>query len=158
MNGLFFVAITVFFYLYTYYLFIKQKKSCKKMDNMYNIIEKFQTLLDDDNDKTKINNLSKIMRGEAVSVQKLRIDGNVDVIGKLCVNNESHFNGGRHYFYNNLMTDKIRVGAAYGLPGIYTDNELSLKASSGNVYFLNYPQLENGGSLTVNNEKKVYST
>jgi len=40
---------------------------------------------------------------------------------------------------------------------VYTDNELSLKASSGNVYFLNYPQLENGSSLTVNNLKKVYT-
>ena len=85
------------------------------MENISNIIEKFQTMLDDNNDKTKINNLSKMMKEEAVSVQNLNIDGNIDVIGKLCVNNESHFNGGRHYY----MTDKIRIGAEYGLPGIY---------------------------------------
>lgn len=71
----------------------------------------------DDNNKIKINNFIKVMNGKDISVQNLRIDGNV--IGKLNINNESHFNERIHYFYNSDKSDKIRIYTIYGLPVIY---------------------------------------
>lgn len=156
MNSPFFFAMIILFYIFTLYLFSKQINSHRKIDFLSNVYEKFEISLNDDNDKIKINNLIKLIKGENISISNLRVEGNVNVIGKLNVNNESHFNGNRHHFYNNDKTNKIRVGAAYGLPGIYTDNDISLKSGSGNVYFLNYPHLEAGGILTINNEKRLY--
>jgi len=42
--------------------------------------------------------------------------------GRLTVNNGSNFNGGRHWFKDEENAGRLRVGAAYGIPGIWGED------------------------------------
>jgi len=65
----------------------------------------------------------------------LVVKNNQDVNGKLTVKNGSQFTGDRHFFQDVEGKGRLRVGAAWGIPGIYAENgsDLVLGAESGNV-------------------------
>lgn len=80
-------------------------------------------------------NAIKTLAQTAVKLQQggLTVPGNLTVNGKLTVNNGSHFKGGRHYFQDSEGAAPLRVGAAWGQPGIYAEwgKDLILGGSSG---------------------------
>jgi len=81
------------------------------------------------------NSLKVTVDGKDVfSVDK---DGNVNISGKLTVNNGSEFKGGRHYFSDMENAGRLRIGAAWGIPGLYSEDgkQLVLGSSAGLVYF-----------------------
>ncbi len=61
--------------------------------------------------------------------------GSLSATGKLTVKNGSEFSGGQHYFQDSENAGRLRVGAAWGFPGIYA---------------------EDGGDLVVGASKKVH--
>lgn len=67
-----------------------------------------------------------IVTGESTMNNKLIVNGESTLNGKLIVTNGSDFSGGRHYFEDEEKAGKLRVGAGWGMPGIYSGNKLSL--------------------------------
>lgn len=65
--------------------------------------------------------------------------GNTRLNGHLQAFNGSDFRGGRHYFRDQENVGRLRVGAAWGRPGIYAEdgNYLSIGASGGRAIIQN---------------------
>lgn len=74
--------------------------------------------------------------------------------GQLMVKNGSRFSGDRHYFTDAEGKGAIRVGAAWGIPGIYSEQgDIVLGSQSGNV--LLKENVNVGGTLRVSNKPLV---
>lgn len=78
----------------------------------------------------------------------INIGGNTNMGGHLTVKNGSDFFGGRHYFTDSEGSGRIRVGNAWGKPGIYAEDgkDLMIGASSGWV------RLTDGQNMQVKGE------
>jgi hypothetical protein len=65
------------------------------------------------------------------------IPGNLIINGKLTVNNGSEFKGGRHYFSDSENAGRLRVGGAWGIPGIYAEDgkDVVVGSSTGNIKY-----------------------
>lgn len=76
------------------------------------------------------------------------INGNLNIGGHLTVKNGSDFSGGRHLFTDSEGGGRIRVGNAWGKPGIYAEDgkDLMIGASSGWV------RLTDGQNMQVNGQ------
>lgn len=115
-------------------LYITKKNNCRKNNNMMFMLDKFDVVLND-NDKNTINNISSLITGKNIQLSNMNIKGDVVINGKLIVNNGSNFNGGRHYFQNAEKAGKLRVGAAWNIPGIYAEDnkDIILSSATGNI-------------------------
>lgn len=121
-------------YILTILYIIKHKYCSKKINNLSYILDKFDIVLND-NDKNVINNITSLLMGKNIQLSNINIKGDVNINGKLTVNNGSNFSGGRHYFQNMEKAGKLRVGAAWNIPGIYAEDnkDIILSSTSGNI-------------------------
>lgn len=61
--------------------------------------------------------------------------GNVSIKGHLAVNNGSRFVGDRHFFTDAENKGALRVGAAWGVPGIYSETgDVVVGSQTGNIW------------------------
>jgi len=67
-------------------------------------------------------------------------NGNVQVHGHLSVRGGSNFEGGRHMFKDSENAGRLRVGAAWGKPGIYAEDGKSLVLGASNARIETGPQ------------------
>ena len=72
------------------------------------------------------------------------VTGNLTTDGMLTVKNGSRFSGGRHYFQDSENVGKLRVGAAWGIPGIYSESGNVVVGSAGGI------NLASRGSVVIN--------
>lgn len=58
----------------------------------------------------------------------------------LHVTNGSRFTGGRHYFSDSEGTNRVRVGTAWGVPGLYSEDgqDIVIGCASGKTVYLGY--------------------
>lgn len=121
-------------YLFTILYIINQKTFHNKINNMSYIIDTFNINLDDNN-KSVINNITSIIKGNNIQLTNVSIKGDVNINGKLIVKNGSNFSGGRHYFQDIENAGRLRVGAAWGMPGIYSEDnkDIMIGSATGNI-------------------------
>jgi hypothetical protein len=99
-----------------------------------------------DFDISAIKNLSdiaaKLVTGGLTIPGNVKIAGTLDVVGKskmsdtsiktLNVTDGSNFSGGRHFFTDTEKCGRLRVGCAWGKPGIYAEDNKSLVLGASN--------------------------
>lgn len=138
-------------YLFTYVCVVNNRKNYEKINKMTNIMELFNANLNDTTDKSTINNFVALVNGKDIQLSNLNVTGNVNVVGKLNVTNGSSFMGGKHYFQDEEMAGRLRIGVACNSPGIYADDnkDIILSSSSGNINIINSIAITN--KLFANN-------
>lgn len=135
-------------YLLTFLFYIINNRKCNEFRKM----ELFEINFDNNTEKNNMDAFFQLAKGNNIKLSRLNIDGDVNVIGKLFVNNGSEFNGGRHYFRDVENTGRVRIGAVGGYPGIYTeDKDITLGSSSGNINVLH--SIDVTGKLYVKNKE-----
>jgi len=121
-------------------------------------------------DQQAIQNFISLAKGGNVNISSLNITGDVKIGGKLNVVNEtllngklianetminclfsvtngSNFTGGRHYFQDEEKTGRLRVGGAWGIPGIYSEDGKDILVGNNGVKNLHM----HGKELHINN-------
>lgn len=106
-----------------------------------------------DADRETLRNISSLYNQKSLTVSNLTVTDNVNISGdtnidgkltvkknsqlkdlvvdgKLTVKNGSEFSGDRHYFQDEENAGKLRVGAAWGKPGIYAEDKKELAIGS----------------------------
>ena len=75
--------------------------------------------------------------GKTTISKDLKISGNTTIRKKITTKGGGDFSGGRYYFTDSERCGKLRVGCAWGKPGIYAENRkhLILGSSAGQVQF-----------------------
>ena len=112
----------------------------------------FEINFDNNTEKNNIDAFFQFAKGNNIKLSKLNVDGDVNIIGKLFVNNRSQFNGGRHYFRDVENAGRVRIGVVGGYPGIYAeDKDIILGSSSGNINVLH--SIDVTGKLYVKNNE-----
>lgn len=89
--------------------------------------------------------------------------GNTTVNGHIVVTNGGDFSGGRYHFNDVENCGALRVGCAWGKPGIYTDptncstcsNDIVIGSNSSNVVMQNGSTYNSIGSPTFNESIKI---
>jgi hypothetical protein len=106
-------------------------KSIEGLDNIENF----------DNGEA-LANIASIYNAGKLKVTDLEVTGKATIAngltasGGLTVNGGSSFNGGRHYFQDEENAGRLRVGGAWGIPGIYAEDgkALIVGASNKNIH------------------------
>jgi len=113
-------------------LTVLDKITTKNINATENVIAKNVTA--SENVKTK--NMSATGTAE--------VTGNLTTDGMLTVKNGSRFTGGRHFFQDSENAGKLRVGAAWGIPGIYSESSNVVVGAAGGI------NLASQGSVVIN--------
>lgn len=117
--------ILIICYLLLFLYMVEQYKLNKK-------IESFNINFNNENIRPRIDFLLSVAKGDNINCKLLNITNNLNVNGHLTVKKGSSFNGDRHFFKDEKNVGKLRVGAAWNIPGIYSEDnkDLSIYASS----------------------------
>ena len=109
-------------------------------------------------DVEAVRNLSKLAN-DLTNNGKLVVPGGLEIKGKLTVKGGGDFSGGRYYFTDAEKCGRLRVGCAWGKPGIYAEDKkhLVLGASGGNVQFHNNNSRITGSNAYFSNVMKQHS-
>jgi hypothetical protein len=96
-----------------------------------------------------IQNIAGLYNAGKLTVKDLEVTGKATVANGLTVNGGSSFNGGRHYFQDEEKAGRLRVGGAWGIPGIYAEDgkPLILGGANGNVHIRSTLQAEQGSNF-----------
>jgi hypothetical protein len=122
----------ILIFLIIIYLIYRDFLKEPKTENFENIT------LGNADDQNAINKLaqisSELMKGGLTVPGALTISGTLTGNGLFSANNGSRFVGGRHYFKDEENKGSLRVGAAWGIPGIYSEQgDCVIGAQSGTV-------------------------
>jgi len=104
-------------------------------------------------DNEAIQNIASVYNSQNMTVDNLIVKnalsvGGATTLNTLSVNGGGEFNGGRYYFNDQEKCGRLRVGCAWGRPGIYAEDnkQLSIGSSNGETLISNSTNVE-GGNL-----------
>ena len=143
-------------YLIAFFLIVIYFNSKTEMMSNTDITKRIKEIYNIDVDA--IRNLSKLAN-DLTNNGKLVVPGGLEIKGKLTVKGGGDFSGGRYYFTDAEKCGRLRVGCAWGKPGIYAEDKkhLVLGASGGNVQFHNNNSRITGSNAYFSNVMKQHS-
>ena len=69
-----------------------------------------------------IDSNSRIGINQSSPQHALDVNGNAQIVGNIKTNNGMNISGGRSYFKDSENKGRVRVGAAWGIPGLYSED------------------------------------
>lgn len=140
----------------------KLEKNINYINNEIKILKNLNKIekltVDEPMDAQAMQNLISLAKGGNLTVSSLNItgglvvNGNTDINGHLSVKKGSEFSGGRHHFQDEENAGKLRVGGAWGIPGIYSEDGKAIVVGNNgikNIYC-------NGGETHINNGRLLF--
>jgi hypothetical protein len=90
-----------------------------------------------------VNDGSIVINGDLTVKGKINVKNDLTVDGKITTKKGGDFSGGRYFFTDEENCGRLRVGCAWGKPGIYAEDnkELILGSSSGTISLNNTENL-----------------
>jgi len=114
--------------------------------------ERHSYIVNDDTNFKKLMIVGNNTAGGAREVgiwDNLTVNGNTNISGAVNVANGGRYYGDRHFFNDVEKCGNLRVGCAWGIPGIYSEDagkDLVLGAASGNVKVNGANLIKSGGN------------